>query len=425
MNLISFLEEVFLPNIFLYFMVLLAVSFIVGRIMKKFAQSIFDPLFYRLVLMIFAYSIPVFLFCTKNMGLEHFLYFVLSETSFWIGFILLSEKQIYFANSKFRNENDVLKYLFYFSVVIFVVGTIYTYIVLGIPLFLSNRNDVYKGSGGLGFLSYLLGFSSNYILIYSFYKLLIRRYRVYIFFILLILVTTFLNGSKGGVMNICFCYFYFSFFYLKQKISLKKKYYLYIVACPILILIIASSSDFLDAFQDLIVRFIASGDIYWSSYPDNVIDNIKVEQPLKHLFIGLLGPLRLVSYDTFASEPIGLLVNWYVNPEYEILGMTTAPNSPTAIISWVYYRWSGLLLSFLIGCFASALIYKSSKFFPKSLLGIILYSSVYSAGVSFVTDPGMAISSIFTIIFNFVLYGIIAVIVTPYKNHTRHDESKI
>ena len=346
------------------------------------------------------------------MDTEHFLYFLSSETLFWVGFIFFSEKRIIFSRSRFKDENIIIRFLFYFSLISFISGTLYTYISLGIPLLLSNRNDVYKDSGGLGLLSHIIGFATNFILIYSFHNFLRFKRKKYFLSIILVVITTFLNGSKGGIMNICFTYFYYTYFYLKQNIEIKKKYYFYIVVFPILILFISSSSDILGSIYDLGVRFIASGDIYWTSYPDNAIDNISIDKPLQHLFIGLLGPLRIVPYDSIISEPVGLLMNWYVNPEYELLGMTTAPNSPTAIVTWVYYRWAGLILSFIIGSVASILIYKSSKLFPKSLLGIILYSSVYYAAVSFVTDPGMAISSFFSILFNFTIYGLIAFVAT-------------
>lgn len=412
MNLVSFFEDVFLPNTYLYIISLFIVILIVRCLIKRFSRSVFDPLFYRLILMIFAYSIPLFLFFTKNMDVEHFLYFVSSETLFWVGFIIFSEKRINFSRSRFKGENIILSFLFYFSLISFISGTLYTYISLGIPLLLSNRNDVYKDSGGLGLLSHIIGFATNFILIYSVHNFLRFKRKKYLLSIILVVITTFLNGSKGGIMNICFTYFYYTYFYLKQNIEIKKEYYFYIVVFPILILFISSSSDILGAIYDLGVRFIASGDIFWTSYPDNAIDNIRIDKPLQHLFIGILGPLRIVPYDSIISEPVGLLMNWYVNPEYELLGMTTAPNSPTAIVTWVYYRWAGLILSFIIGSVASILIYKSSKLFPKSLLGIILYSSVYYAAVSFVTDPGMAISSFFSILFNFTIYGLIAFVAT-------------
>lgn len=375
---------------------------------KRYVNSIADPFFYQLWMAAFAYLIPLFLFLTKTIGLSHFLYFIFSESFFWIGFYIFSFHKKSFSQIEILNDEFLNKSLFVFALFIYVLSTFLTYYYLGIPLFHSNRNDVFKDAGGLGVLSRLNGFSVTFLLVYTFCKL-DRKNKKYYFLIFVIVINLIFSGGKSAILSVVYSYFYYSFFIKKTKPRLSRKYISLLILFPVIVLLGSSaSSSVLNSIIDLLTRIVANGDIYWCAYPNDVINKIEISHPISHLLISFLGPMRIIPYEQFETmEPIGLLINWEVNPELAKLGITNSPNSRLAITGWVYFKWYGILFSFLLGCMSSYLIFQAKKFFPRNIFGIVFYSSLYFSALGFVADPGLAVSYLFDSFFNITIYTIV------------------
>lgn len=406
MSLLEFFGNVFFENIIIYFICLIGVCITLYPLHKKFVNGIFDPLFFQIWMGAFAYVIPIFLFVTDNISWVHFSYFIISESLFWIGFWLVSKKNTNFSKIQIVNEANIAKYTFYLALFIYLFSTLYTYVFIGIPLFISNRNDIYKDAGGLGLLSHLINFSSLYILIYSFYQYSDNNKSKYKWIIIIVAINCILSGGKSAILSIVYCFFYYSFFLKGKKPIIKKKYISIVATFPLIILLLSSiSSDLTTSFLDLGKRLVANGDIYWCAYPNNIIDDINIKNPLSHLFIGFLGPLRLVSYEnTELLNPIGLLINWEVYPDLMKMGITTAPNSRMAVSGWVYFGWSGILFSFILGCIVSFIIYRLPKYIPGGIIGVSFYSMIYFSALTVITDPGLAITFFLDCFLNMMLY---------------------
>ena len=72
-------------------------------IMKKHSYGWLDPLRITLIFAMFANAVPIFFLFNSLISVENFVYFVLSETLFWIGFLVFSRKH---AHSKYNSTNN-------------------------------------------------------------------------------------------------------------------------------------------------------------------------------------------------------------------------------------------------------------------------------------------------------------------------------
>lgn len=390
------------------------VGCIMFPLLKKYTNSIIDPLFYTIVMECFANAIPVFLYLTGNCSNEYFIYFILSSILFWFGVSMMHKKQVDFNNNYLVNEYNYAKQIFYFIFILYILFTIFTYIKLGIPLFLANRNDLYRNSGGLGVLSYFNSFFVCYCSIYSFYQILEKKRRKYAFVLLIVTITIFLGGSKSGVLVIVYAYFYYIFFYKKTKPKLKTKY-IALIGCFPLFVIFTNIGNMTNSIVALSERFVANGDAYIYAYPNDLMNSIKVDSPIKHLLSPFLRPARLLEYPGLTAEAIGTLLVYEENYQAEMLGITSSPNTKIPIAGWIYFRWGGLVYSFILGICLSFFIYRTKKYFTKSILGIIWYSQLYSAGNTGFTDPSLFIGALFTITINMIFFSLLIFVVSKAK----------
>ena len=74
-------------------------------IMKKHSYGWLDPLRITLIFAMFANAVPIFFLFNSLISVENFVYFVLSETLFWIGFLVFSRKHAHF-NRQFKIQFD-------------------------------------------------------------------------------------------------------------------------------------------------------------------------------------------------------------------------------------------------------------------------------------------------------------------------------
>lgn len=413
MKIHEFFLNVFYENIYLYVLCLLIVTIITIPLFRKYTNGILDPFFFILFMTVFAYAIPPFLFVTGNCSFRNFIYFVLSETFLWIGFYIVSKLKKDFSIKKIKNEEYITKYLFYISLLIFILSKLYTYILIGIPLFMEYRLDAYVESNGLGILKRLSEFSSLFILIYSFY-LKDNKKKVYLLVFTLITLDAILSGSKSALLTIFHSYFIYTFFYKDEIPKIKKKQILIILCFPFLILVLANNGSELGiASAGVFTRMIANGDVFWYAYPNNIIDDIHIRNSFSNLFVGLLGPFRLIDYHTVEPN-IGLQINWEIEPT--IYGTNAGPNARPSIAGWIYYKWYGIIFSFLIGCLISFCIYYLKKYFTKSILGIILFGFLYQNIITFLIDPLLGFNYLSNFFMNIIIYTIIILILLKLKD---------
>ena len=412
----EFFVTCFFDNIGLYLFILVIILVLLIPIYKKISHSICDPIFFSLTMTAFAYSMPIFLYCLNECSFRNLLYFLMSETVFWIFFFVCRKRKTEFSSYVIENEEIVCRRFFYIAFLLYLVCTIFTYVFVGIPLFANSRQNIYENAfPGMAIFAKLSSFGLSYILFYSFYQVLEYKKKLYMLCFVFALLTCLLSGSKGSILAVLYSYFGYKYFFKNEEVKVSLKYYLLIVFFPIGVLLLSFESNAENvsvAFAKLLARFVANGDTYYMAYPNDVIDSLHYSKPFSNLFLGILGPLRLVSYNSV--EPlVGANLYWTVVPSN--YGIIAGPNARLAVMGWVYFKWMGLLLSACCGWFAAFLMYNSKRFFSNSLLGVFLFFQLYSKSLSILTDPNLLISNLFDIALNIFIYALLFFLTSSFK----------
>lgn len=404
MNILEFFSDVFAPNIWLYVLSILILVLPALYLYNKFGSSIIDPLVYQLLMAVFANAIPIFLYLTGNCSKELFFYFLASESLFWFGIIRFSGKTTRFQEKTIKNELHIEVSLFAGFFFLYAFLEVFTYLKFGIPALMTNRNQVYAGSGGWGLISYIKPFLSLYFLIYlmdKFYKKQFKR--KYLYCSIFYLITCLLDGGRGAIMNFFFAYFFYRAFYVGKMPKIKLKYLLVV---PLFALVSISFQMVTEGESALLMlgeRIVAFGDVYYFAYPNDVINTIKLPDPILHLLSPILRPFRIVSYTLDEALPLGSKVLYAMNSEYELAEVMSAPNTRIPIASWIYFKWYGLVLSFLVGYSISLIIFRFRKYFHHTVLGVACYSYIYLQAVAGCTDLNLFLGSLFSVFINFFI----------------------
>lgn len=399
-------------HIEVYLLILVFNSAIAYAFFKNRILSIIDPLLLPVIYAVFANTVPIFLFYNGAISASSFIYFLCSVSIFWFAFSL-NKRIIIPSDTSFKDDLRISKFVFYICFVIWLIIKVVTYSLQGIPIFLESRLTLYSESGGLGVLGRIETIIALFCTLYSFYVLDEKRSGRFIAYLYLFLwaISAVLSGSKSAFLNLISIAFFYMFFVARRKIKLKKfvKYFVLAIVCAVLVIVIQRGSDLGNAFLMLVIRFVASGDIYWEAYPLGLENSIIIENPMLHVFQGLLGGLRFIDYsDPAIGTALGFQVHWTVYPE--LADKALGPNARIPILSYVMYGWGGLLFSFIVGYLVSFVTFKLYSFFPKGLLGTTMYAVCYMNALSYITDPILGSSNLFNTILGCLLLLFIALI---------------
>lgn len=399
----------------LYVLALILSIALLLPIFIKYTLGWFDPLRISVIFAMFANAIPFFLTFTHQILFEILIYFILSETLFWVGLI-------HFANHRSElNPKYTLAFsekigyqVFLISFTLYLLFTLFSYIKLGIPLFLDkSRLSVYADTGGLGILGRFNSFFSIYSLFYSFYLIYQRKKRI-LAYTALTISTIFLifTGSKSAFLNVLFAYWGFSYFQLRQ-IPQTKKVFLYLllgIGGAIFILIMQTASlggNLNTASIGFFVRLAASGDTYFYAYPNEMYKIIEVGNPFVHLFQGILKPIRFIQDADAISA--GNQLAWIITPS--AAGQNLGPNARMPLLSYILWGWGGLIFSYIAGLILSFSLFRLPAYFPKSIISAAFITYIYIFTISGITDFGLCINYWFDYILNFgFLIGLVYVL---------------
>ncbi len=381
-----FLTECLIPHWDLYLLSLVIVLLIYIPIFKRFTNSILDPAFYALISTIFANTIPLFLVIINAISTETFIYFIFSESLFWIGYFLVYVKNVKFNNYNYDDSN-FSNSLFTLLLIALVICQLITYLKQGIPIFSKDRLSTYSSGGGIGILSYVINIATIYCCIYSFYLIGKQKHKLKGYFTLLIIVFfSLLSGSKSAILILVFCYYFYKYYYIKKNINYGKfkRYILLIILFPLCSIIISKNSDFVTALTSLINRVIANGDGYWQAYPNNTMSEVVINKPWIYLLSRILCPFRIINYDEVETV-IGIQLNAIIYPNSEeVIG---GSNTRLPVLSWILFGWKGLILSFIMGTITALWKTKLPSILPNGIIPVIFYAFIYISFISVITDP--------------------------------------
>lgn len=422
----EFILRYFSENQTLYLVIFILLYLILYTLVYKRYIRFFptDQLFLHSIYSVSGVALVFFMNQLNLVPTKHFIYFLISQVCFLIGFVIFRPYKGPNSNPISFNKSPLINITFYCSLFLFLFATAITYYFQGIPIFLENRLITYQAGGGIGIFGRLINVMFpilTYSVVYRIFAADSKKQRfcfVHFFSILVLVVSGVLSGSKGAVINLVFVFSYFIIFfftdYSTPKSALKILYSFLIIgfisALVVLIIpVLAYNGNKLLIFETLYRRIAISGDIYVLAYPNNVIDKIPVvNNGFIPLFKDFLGFTRLLSPNEI-PEPLGKILYEYANNTTLIAG---GANSRHNIIGYKYFGYiGGLLFSFLIGFSTSFLRNKLPKLIKKTPLGGLIFTVLALIAINLEIDPVYYIGQFNNILFIFFPFLILVYLI--------------
>lgn len=401
----------FSSNVAIYMYSLFFSVLVYYFIFKRTIVSIFDPYTMAVLGSMFAFSTVFFIWVLGEIENFYFVQYILSQAVFIIGFFLFNEQYNLY---EIKPEKNIVSNR-YFVIYVFVssiyfFATLFSYYVIGVPLFMNSRLEVVGVGGGFGVVNRILDVYSPIGAYFSLYFVFSgrRKYRniaalLLLFYCIIILF----SGAKSSILG--FLQLVFLFFILNRKsfqrgLFIIKKYAIHLLTvCVFGVLVVLyvgrGNNDVILAF---LFRLMAYGDTYFMAYPDSVIEAL----PSSSLTSVLLGDfLRMirVAPESFVPTNIGFLLT-------EILYHAEAfsgPNPRHNVFGYVHFGFVGsIIFSFLCGCLLGKIRTLFFKSYQTTQLRKIIYLVLY-LGVCKIETDFPAMISMYNNLFIFVLFAIL------------------
>lgn len=411
MNSFDYFELVF-NNWVEYLESFLIVMIVYYYVYRRYFISILDPFTFASFFSAMAVTVPVFLFLINEISTRLFMSFLITQLSFFIGFRVFSPidmNRYKLVKEKEVNDQEIrfLKWLFIIIGVSNILMQIFSYKLFGIPLFAEkSRLAIYGESGGVNnILKRVLDITSPFhifltiFFVYSKNKKLMFKLFTNLS-VIIILIFSIFTGSKSAFMTFGIAFFVYSLYSIKWGdwslfLVLKKfllKFVVVVFLIAIVVIYITEDSD--NPLVFLLFRLGQSGDVYYMSYPNAIIDKI----PSVNWFVGLFAsPLSLLGIIPRSTipEPMGYFIMQYHYPTVEFKG----PNARLNVFSYVYF---GIIYSpiycFIIGVIVSFFRNRLFNSLPRNVLGCIFYFLFLNAALKLEPDFHSALADFINII---------------------------
>lgn len=373
-------------------------------------KGLLDPLLFSIIMGACANTVPLILMFTNNIKINHFIYFICSETLFWgIYFIRTRKSDKLFLDNRTQisiiNEHG----LFFLCFILYSSLTLYSYKINGIPIFNTNRFEINvdNSSGIMGFIGRFNSIFRLYIITYLIHAIFQKKTKRFIVYICITLIFSILSGSKGFIIGFIQAYFFYSVFFRAHIPKISTMMLIIIVLSPTVVILLASyASSFIDSIVFFGYRLLANGDVYWNGFGNAVADDIKVDSPILNMTYMFWGPFRHIlgiEVNPMTMTTIGSLVFEQASGFVPEAG---APNSRLSILSWIDYKWGGLLMSAFFGYIAAGMYKYCYRRRSKTIGEVCIKSLIFSASLCFISDVYLGFNSLFGIIpFALMYYG--------------------
>ncbi len=385
-------------------------------VFRKHIKSIFDPLFLHILMSYAGYSVVLVLFWKSEIDNKYLISFFCTQISFVFGFLLLKpmsenggNKKVFFFK---ENEELVVNYIFYTSLIVLFVSQLAVYSFSGIPLLKESRLETFSGGGGFGVLNRFIPVCSVIVTTICIQGIFFNEERVKLIrrvilklSLFIVVIFALLSGSKSGFLSIIFTMFFVSS-YVGAKNSYLAKYFedkskriqwlLMILAffsavCIVLIQTRMQESR-VNPLLHLAMRFVSTGDVFMYAYPNNTLEILDDTNGWSALFKDILGFFRFYSW---SELPVHLGLNIY-QTTYES-DLVMGPNARHNIFNYHYFGlYYGCLISFVLGVLVSFLRNKLPHLISSSRFGLVVFVLFAIDALAFEVDPPYAISLFFS-----------------------------
>ena len=409
---------------FNFFLIFLLLSlFLYFILFRKYIYSIFDPLIMNIIFSAVGTCVVTFLYATKMINTLYFYSYFTTQTAYIVGFLCLkpikfkalTRSNPHCISMSIRLENT-LTIIYVLSSLIYINSQLSVYFYSGIPLFMTSRLDTFVGSGGFGVIGRVIFAISKVSIYLLFYRLFYKQGRhifakIYdIIFLLLILIFSFLSGSKSTFLGIIFIFFYLNIYILKigsdldivkQRKTRRIQFILFVcsfIATLLVIWIQASGNQNTgletSPISKLAIRIVSSGDTFFYSYPNNVLEEIPDDKPVLALFGEILSALRIISYEDIPMSLGRQLHIYHYSSIY-----TVGPQAQHNVFGLNYFGFIGaIVFSYCIGCLMSFIRNKAYFILPKNQFGGMVYAILCTFSLYLNMDPVLGLSYFFNCI---------------------------
>lgn len=373
-------------------------------------KGLLDPLLFTIIMGACANVVPTILVITNNIETKHFVFFICSEFLFWgIYYIKTKNADKLFSKTQ-KQAAPVNEFgLFFICFILYLFFTLYNYKINGIPLFNANRFEINvdNSSGIMGFLGRFSSTFQLYVIMYLIHAIYLKKTRKFAIYIGITLIFCIFSGSKGFILNFVQAYFFYSVFFRANVPKVSKKMLCIIILSPVITILLASyASTFMGSIGYLAYRLLANGDVYWNGFGNAVADNIKIDSPILNMTYMFWGPFRHIlgiEVNPTTMTTIGCLVFEQASGFFPEGG---APNSRLSILSWIDYKWGGLLMSAIFGYVAASMYKYCYRRKSKTIGEVCIKSLIFTASLCFISDVYLGFNSLFGIIpFALIYYG--------------------
>jgi hypothetical protein len=407
----------FLENTVLYISLWVAIFFIYRLLFWKTVKSIFDPLYFFII---FTNSIctanVIFLSLLAEIRTYYTVTYLLSECALLSGILLLSRvKPVFDSSHGSPLSVDRLRFGMILTLSIAICASLIIYAERGIPLLLESRNDASGGGTGFGFMARLSQVATALFVLFYYVKSKITGLPNSIFERMMLfasIIMGILSGYKAFFLFYLFGHF-ITVGYNKTH-SIKKDLFAIVIGLCLMLSIFAVVNKSIDVqlvMSTLMVRLLASGDVYYMAFVNDTIDQLPRQEFFFQLFGSLLASFRLIGWDQ-APLNYGYAINEIVNKNDLLFGPTFRYNvlwlllTGSAVLTVVFSLVLGMVVGFL-----NRLLYQRSKLnFTFIFLAFFYYKSFI-----LILGPDHAISDIFLSLLILIFIFLIIFLIMPYK----------
>lgn len=413
---------VFFENTQYYFFITVVVFSFMFLMSRVFRISVFHPTFFY-VFFNYQFALIAVLYLSGLGYISLYLsnYFYYSQAAFWIGFLffyiiaytvtVLKEKGSAPVPYVFSVSNGFF-ITYKVSFFIYLLCTLTTYLLFGIPLLAESKWSVYSSIPLAGLIGRVGKVSAVFVLVCFFVKFLnFNRFSLFDKSVIFYMV---LSGVLSGAKVFFLKYFfilYLMFWLAGYKLSKKTIYrsMVFFVFSFFLILVgvyfhqLITNDVKVNPLFLILQRLAMSGDLQIMTYPDGLIDTLNYGETLSSiLFYELKGFFSVFGID-IAGPAIGSKIMKYHFPN---MVANIGPASTFETFFYVYFESISLFLCFFVGG-AIGFITKY-KFKIKNEAFLIFYILIALGIYTLIYNPQVWISeTIFNVVYFLFFYSFI------------------
>jgi hypothetical protein len=368
------------------------------------------------------FSVVLLLWIEKKIDSYYFYQYIFSQIAFFIAFLSGSK------TVKMKNHLSTMpvltnrhRYIYIYIATIYIISNLVVYKISGIPIFKESRLAAVMVGGGFGVFIRIISIYDPLVSYLTFHFLFMeknKKFKIFpVFMLLVIIVVGVLSGSRSsflGTIQNLFLYLFLNREYFGDIIEKLKKFQIPIMLLSavgaISIIILQTRGSIETAFNALIFRIVGFGDVYYLSYPNNIIDLLSGTNIFIVLFGDMFRMLRILP-EYFKPPGIGFEIYNLANKTVDVLA---GPNPRHNIYGYVNFGFVGSLwFSFFCGVILNVLRGSFLTNKDKSLDKKMVIYLLYLTAIKIETDPPAFIAGSNNII---IFFSMVVVVNNILKN---------